>query len=280
MSRSRQSTTSTPTRIVQGEGEDDEPPGGRPFVVSGDERLSVSVVAADFEAGTRLARHRHRRAQLVYAIEGVMTVEAGRGLWVVPPLRALWVPAGLVHSIRMTGRVRMRTAYFDRSLLSSVELPARPVVVSVSALLREVLVRLVDGQTQGEERRARLLAVLLDELVEAPASPLEIPMPADPRLRRIAEALLADPADARDLAAWASVAGVAERTLARLFPAETGLTLVRWRQQVRLLRALERLALGEAVTSVALDLGYAGTSTFVKLFRESLGVTPGKYFAP
>ena len=250
-----------------------------PFIEPGDAHPGVLVVAADFEAGTRLARHRHRRAQLVYAIEGVMTVEAGRGLWVVPPLRALWVPAGLVHSIRMTGRVRMRTAYLDGSVLSSIDLPGKPVVFSVSALLREVLVKLVDGVAQDENRRARLLAVLLDELVESPTSPLEIPMPADPRLRRIAEALLANPADPRDCAEWARVAGVAERTLARLFPAETGLTLVRWRQQVRLLRALERLALGEAVTTVALELGYAGASSFVKLFRESLGVTPGKYFA-
>jgi AraC-like DNA-binding protein len=56
------------------------------------------------------------------------------------------------------------------------------------------------------------------------------------------------------------------------------MTLVRWRQQIRLLRALERLAGGESVTAVTMDLGYGSVSAFVKLFRESFGVTPGRYF--
>ena len=57
------------------------------------------------------------------------------------------------------------------------------------------------------------------------------------------------------------------------------MTFVRWRQQVRLLGALERLGSGQPVTTVALEMGYTSTSAFVKLFRESLGVTPGRYFA-
>ncbi len=252
------------------------------MVPSGDESSAVSGVAADFDAGHRLGRHRHRRAQLVYAVEGVMTVETDAGLWVVPPLRALWVPAGVVHSIRMTGRVRMRTVYFDASVLARIATSPSCTVVSVSSLLRELIVKAVDEESGGSasdpERRQRLVSVLLDELVVAPVDPLEVPMPRDARLRRIADALLADPSDARDQRAWARVAGVSERTLARLFPQETGMTLLRWRQQVRLLRALERLALGEPVTAVALDMGYASTSAFVKLFRESLGVTPGRYF--
>ena len=71
---------------------------------------------------------------------------------------------------------------------------------------------------------------------------------------------------------------MSERTLARVFPEQTGMTLARWRQQLRLLRALERLALGEAVTAVAIDLGYGSVSAFVRMFRDSFGVTPGRYF--
>lgn len=250
-----------------------------PIVPSGDETIAVSGVAADFDAGHRIGRHRHRRAQLVYAVEGVMTVQTDVGLWVVPPLRALWLAPGVVHSIRMTGRVRMRTVYFDHAVLEGMTALPRCAVVTVSPLLRELVVKVVELDAEDGPRREHLVAVLLDELVTAPVDPLEVPMPRDARLRRIADALLADPSDSRDAEAWARVAGVSERTLARLFPDETGMTLVRWRQQVRLLRALERLALGEAVTTVALDMGYASTSAFVKLFRESLGVTPGRFFA-
>jgi AraC-like DNA-binding protein/quercetin dioxygenase-like cupin family protein len=253
-----------------------------PVVPSGDETELVSGVAADFADGHRLPSHRHVRAQLVYAVEGVMTVETAEGFWVVPPLRALWVPAGVAHSIRMSGRVAMRTVYFDPGVLAETSTPDRCAVLGVSGLLRELLVRVVEhdeGRAPMEPaRRARIVAVLLDELVESPVNPLEVPMPRDERLRRIADAVRADPADHRDLAAWASFAGIGERTLARLFPQETGMTFVRWRQQVRLLAALERLAAGEPVTNVALETGYASTSAFVKLFRESFGVTPGRYF--
>ncbi len=253
------------------------------MVASGDESDVVSGVAADFESGHRLGRHRHRRAQLVYAVEGVMTVETDEGLWVVPPLRALWVPPGVVHSIRMTGRVQMRTVYFDAAALAQASPPARCAVLGVSPLLRELIVRIVESDASGEKiepsHRYRIVGVLLDELCESPVNPLEVPMPHDPRLRRIADVVLAEPSDNRDLAAWASFAGIGERTLARLFPSETGMTFVRWRQQVRLLRALERLGVGESVTTVALETGYSSTSAFVKLFRESFGVTPGRYFA-
>jgi AraC-like DNA-binding protein len=91
--------------------------------------------------------------------------------------------------------------------------------------------------------------------------------------------VLADPADRRTLAAWARPAGASVRTLARLFTRETGMGFRGWRQQVRLLRALERLAAGEAVTTVALDLGYDSPSAFVAMFRRALGTTPGRYFA-
>lgn len=221
----------------------------------------------------------------MYAVEGVMTVETAAGLWVVPPFRAVWLPAQVPHAIRMTGRVRMRTLYFDPSVATAVDVPRECTVLQVAALLRELIVRVVEMASHAgpvlppdRARRDRLVEVVLDELVAAPVAPLAIPMPADVRIRRIADALLADPSDDRDAAAWARVAGLSERTLARLFPEQTGMTLGRWRQQVRLLRALERLALGEAVTTVALEMGYTSTSAFVTLFRESLGVTPGRYF--
>lgn len=265
-----------------------------PLVWSGDESRAVSGIAADFKDGERLARHRHRRAQLVYAVEGVMTVKTETGLWVVPPLRAVWLPPGVAHSIRMTGRVRMRTVYFDPDILERAATPVRCCVLTVSPLMRELIVRIVEHDDSGRTavtpqdggkaaprasgRHERLVAALLDELVESPVACLEIPMPSDARLRRIAEAVTREPADPRDIPAWARFAGVGERTLARLFPEQTGMTFVRWRQQVRLLRALERLALGESVTTVAMDLGYGSISAFVRLFRESLGVTPGRYF--
>jgi AraC-like DNA-binding protein len=102
-------------------------------------------------------------------------------------------------------------------------------------------------------------------------------MPADPRLRRIVQSLITDPADQRDLDEWANVVGASKRTLTRLFPAQTGMTFRTWRQQRRLLRALELLASGKNVTTVGLELGYENTSAFIAMFRRCLGQTPTQY---
>jgi AraC-like DNA-binding protein len=153
-------------------------------------------------------------------------------------------------------------------------------VLQVSPLLRELIVRVVafEGPYAESGREARLVAVLLDEVAAARTAPLHLPTPRDPRLRVITERLAADPGDKRSLAVWARSAGASARTLARLFQQETGSSFAHWRQQARLLRALERLAAGDPVTTVALDLGYDSPSAFITMFRSRLGATPGRYF--
>ena len=159
-------------------------------------------------------------------------------------------------------------------------LPTTPAVVQVRPLLREIILGVVAFRQPypADGREARLAAVLLDELVVARTAPLHLPMPRDPRLRRITDRLLVDPADRRPLEGWARTAGASTRTLARLFRRDTGLGFADWRREARLLRALERLAAGEAVTTVALELGYDGPSAFIAMFRARLGTTPGRYF--
>jgi AraC-like DNA-binding protein len=234
--------------------------------------------ATDFPAGHAIGRHRHASAQLIYAASGVMSVATEQGRWVVPPQRAVWVPPDVPHSIRMAGAVEMRTLYLRPTLLADP--PRTCCVVQVSPLLRELILRAmrINGAYAESSREAHLVRVLVDELETARVAPLHLPMPRDPRLARVARGLIADPADARTLEAWTRAAGASDRTLQRRFRAETGLSFGKWRQQVRLLRALERLAAGAAVTEVAFDLGYDSPSAFVTMFRRALGTTPGRYF--
>src|SRR5262245_26387849 len=221
---------------------------------------SLVALAVDWHDGHRIPWHRHRVAQLLYARRGVMTVTTADGAWVVPPLRAVWVPPGMAHTIHMTGSVEMRTVYLASSLCAA--LPAACRVVQVTPLLRELVLRAVDFPARyaraGAEARAA--AVLVDEIRGAAVAPLHLALPSDPRALRVARALLAEPGDPRPLGAWAKPAGASARTLARLFRRETGASFRAWRQQLRLLRALERIASGDAVTRVALELGYASPS--------------------
>ena len=235
-------------------------------------------LAAEYAPGAEIALHLHPFAQLLYASSGVMTVTTEHGTWVVPPERAVWVPARVRHSIRMTGRVSMRTIYLSDALGPLAG--AACCVVQVSPLLRESLLRAIAfAQPYAEAGpEARLVAVIADEIRAAPTAPLHLPLPRDVRARRVADALRANPGDPRTLAEWARVAGASARTLERLFERETSLAFGGWRQQARLLRGLEQLASGEAVTSVALDLGYETPSAFIAMFRRALGTSPGRYF--
>ena len=238
----------------------------------------VVAMAADYPPGHRVPPHRHERAQLVYASAGVMQVSAEAGTWIVPPERAVWVPAKMTHAVAAHGRLEMRTLYIAAE--AAERLMPLCCVVGVPPLLRELILRAVTLPPDYDEAGAegRIMALILDEIRALPAAPLHLPQARDPRLARVTEALIANPGDARTLAELATQAGASPRTLARLFVKETGLTFGAWRQRARLLQALSRLAEGRAVTTTALDLGYDSPSAFIAAFKRSFGVTPAKYF--
>lgn len=239
----------------------------------------LAAMAKDYPDGWVNDWHRHTRAQLVYASSGVMTITTPDGSWVVPPNRGLWIPRGVDHHIVMAGPVTMRTLYIAAD--AAAGLPPACRVVAVSALLRELILRAVELPILYDEAgpSGRLAALIFDELRLLPTVPLHLPNPQDARLMRLCAALRHNPADPRTLAAWGAAVGASARTLARMFVKETGMSFAAWRAQVRLLAALARLAAGEKVTSVALDLGYDSPSAFIAMFRRQLGVTPSRYFA-
>jgi AraC-like DNA-binding protein len=238
----------------------------------------IAAMAKDFAAGFRVARHCHERAQLIFAASGVMQVTASGGIWVVPPQRGLWVPAAIEHAIHCTGAVAMRTLYIRED--ATGELPKSVCVLAVQPLLRELILEAVKLPVDYAERDrdGRIMALILDELRALPILPLHLPMPRDARLVRICTAVMRSPALRRPLDAWGSEVGASSRTLARLFLRETGMSFGAWCRQARLLDALARLADGQKVTSVALDLGYDSPSAFTSMFRRHLATTPSRYF--
>lgn len=247
------------------------------------ETLPQPVIAfgRELARGDSLPLHQHRRAQLVYASSGVMTVSTRAAAYVVPPQRAVWMPGGIEHRIEARSDVAMRGLYFDMDLAPDITaaLPTEVCVLQVSPLLREsILAAIADGPNcPPNSPQSRIMSVIIDQLCKPLVSTLALPMPSEPRLHRIARMLIADPADSRSLGDWANVVGVSERTLSRLFMAQTGMSFRAWRQQRRLLRALELLATGEAVTAVALELGYESASAFIAMFRRCFGTTPRQY---
>lgn len=228
--------------------------------------------------GHRLPTHTHDWPQLIYAVRGVISVIAGSGSWVVPPMRALWVAAGVAHALHMRGAVQMQTLYFRPDVAPAIN--ADCCVISVEPLLRELIVSIVaagwlDDSMPSHRARLRLL---LELLTLVPERPLSLPMPRDPRARIVAERVL-DRLDADVSAtAFARSSGASSRTIERLFLDQTGMTFGRWRQQARLLEAIRLLGEGTPVTAVARQVGYRSPSAFVAAFRKCLGRTPAQYF--
>jgi AraC-like DNA-binding protein len=198
-----------------------------------------------------------------------MTVQTDDGTWVVPSHRAVWIPAGIEHSIAMSGHVSMRTLYVVPDLAE--QMPDNCCVIIVAPLLRELILHAI---ANGPLRRdvpehLRLAGVLRDQLRAVPAAPLDLPMPRDARVQEVAERLRDEPADNTPADSLARTAGASRRTFERIFRKETGMSFGEWRQL---------LARGESVTSTALEVGYDSTSAFIAAFSKVLGTTPGRYY--
>jgi transcriptional regulator GlxA family with amidase domain len=145
--------------------------------------------------------------------------------------------------------------------------------------MRELLLTLTGPRELDPAVRDRFIQVAVDELVEAPELPLHLPEPSDDRLRAITDLLHADPANTATLAELGKVVGASDRNLSRLFHSELKMSFRQWRIQLRIHHALVLLAAGHTITDTALACGWSNPSTFIEVFSDVLGQTPGRYQA-
>lgn len=239
----------------------------------------IVTLAKNDKTASHYPWHSHFRAQLAYATEGIMRVSTTEGRWLVVPQQAVWIPPGVAHQVDTKGPTATRFLYVHPTACAG--LPENCSVLGISGLLRELILRVVSFGNDAPltAAQSRLIAIVPDELRALPPEPLYLPLPQDARLRAITDTLANEPADNRGLTAWAGAAGASESTLARLFIKETNMTFGAWRQRLRLVTAVGRLAEGQSVTVVAYDLGYESPSAFIAMFKRNLGQTPGRYLS-
>jgi len=234
----------------------------------------VAAMAKKFPPGFEITPHSHARDQLLYAVSGVMRVQTDTEAWIVPPDRAVYLPAGTRHTVGIRGDLEMRTLYIDGSAAAGIV--RRPSVLEVSNLLRALVLALIEEPILYDEggRGGLIARLILLELGAARRLPLMVPMPTDRRLRRVCDALLANPESAATLDGWALEAGASARTLARLFKRQLNMGFAAWRQRVRFHNAVEALAAGQSIGRVARDNGYRSASAFSAAFRKAMGTAP------
>ena len=218
--------------------------------------------------------------QLFYSLNGLFVVHSDAGHWVVQPDALLQLLPGIAYTIRKADQVSVRS--ITLSEMPSQGLKAQNGLYSLTPLLRELLEALYltpakhDGNT---DSKALLLAELLtesgirrDETTHRCRS-----MPSDPRIAHICDYVYDNLDAPRTLQEWATELNNDTRTLHRLFVREFGISFVQWRQQTRLVAALEWLAEGRPIMDVALDLGYQTQSAFAAMFRRNTGITPSEW---
>lgn len=271
----------------------------------------VRVRARTMQADTHFKPHAHAWAQLAYCAVGIVQVTAEQKgqtadqiTYIVPPTRAVWIAPGAQHHITVLEAAEFRTLYIDASATPKGWAGCR--VIVVSPLLREAIQALDEidphaslppegavsvlgrpgGRTAarhlaGSVREQLLTRLTLDEIEHADTQALGVPLPhpesGDKRLRALCEAVLRAPSERATLAEWAADIGASERTAARLFRDELGLSYQQWRQQAILAHALPLLARGQPISSVAAASGYASDSAFSAMFKAAMGQSPSHF---
>jgi AraC-like DNA-binding protein len=230
------------------------------------------------QADTLVELHTHPWPQLTFSTRGVIRLSTRDGSYIVPPSRALWVPADVPHSISLIEDAELRTVYLHRWLGPAWE---KCEVLEISPLLRALMLALdttPDGlppvDPHAAQRERWIAPLLVDELERATQIRIDVPLPGDKRLRQLCEALLRNPADRATLAERAKAIGASERTVARLFRDQLGMSWQQWRQQAVMAHALPLLARGMAVSQVAAASGYATDSAFCAMFKAATGQSP------
>lgn len=237
----------------------------------------VIGIGNEYPAGHRHPRHRHRRAQLLYAEYGTMLVDTQDRRWIVPPHEGVWIPRGVAHGMRMLSRVGTRSVYFADA--AAEDFPAACQVIGVSALLRQLLIEAADlpAEYAPGSRADKIMALIVDEVRMAPVRPLSLPIPRHARLAARCRAFAQSPGLEVCIDDFCRDLGMSRRSFTRLFRAQTGLSLREWQRRACFQAALQRLLAGEAVTRIALDLGYSSPAAFTAMFRSLAGKSPVEY---
>ncbi|KAA0986534.1 AraC family transcriptional regulator [Pseudomonas sp. ANT_J12] len=232
---------------------------------------------ADFDTHEYASAHRHPWGTLEYSANGVLHMEIGSSRFMSPPQYAVWVPPQTEHSFYSNQPINYRAVCLAPSLCR--DLPQQACTLAISDILKAILKDFAarDVKIPEQDTDVRLAQVLVDQLQQAPEHACYLPYASSPGLLGILEALQAEPGDNRPLAAWATQIHVSERTLARQFVRELGMSFGEWRLRLRFLAAIEALGSQHSIQDIAFDMGYSTGSAFIAMFQRQAGCTPEQY---
>lgn len=237
----------------------------------------VVAIGNEYPDGHVIAPHEHRRGQLLTGASGVIVFGTANSTWVMPPQRGMWIPPATRHHVRVVGSVEMQSLYLEPD--ASIGLPERCEVVAISSFMRSLIAEALELPLEYDAggRAGALMELIHHELRQLPILPLSLQYPSSGLLAARCRRFIEKPDIHETIDGWSQELGISRRSFTRQFRRETGLSFVAWRQQACLLCALPRLAAGESVTSVAIDMGYENPAAFTLMFKNAFGAPPLAY---
>lgn len=237
----------------------------------------IIAIGNSYPAGHRIALHRHRRGQLISGTTGLIVLGTPEGTWVMPPQRGVWIPPATQHHVRMVGAVSMQSLYVEPTAVP--HMPTRCQVVGISPFMRSLITEALDLPLEYEprSRAGAIMRLIQQEMPQLPILPLSLHYPTHGALAERCRGFVERPSIHETIDGWSTQLRMSRRAFTRLFRRETGLSFQAWRQQACLLWAMPRLAAGEAVTTVAIDLGYENPAAFTLMFKRAFGSPPLTY---
>ena len=237
----------------------------------------IVAIGTYYPDGHYIEPHQHRRGQLISSASGVIVLTTPEGTWVMPPQRGMWIPPATQHSVRMVGAVSMQSLYLEPDAVRSMSTHCQ--VVGISPFMRSLLTEALDLPLEYEldGRAGALMQLIQHEMRQLPVLPLSLPYPTHAPLAERCRQFMQRPSIHATIDDWSKALGMSRRAFTRLFRRETGLSFMAWRQQACLLCAMPRLAAGEPVTTIAIDLGYENPAAFTLMFKRAFGSPPLTY---
>jgi AraC-like DNA-binding protein len=227
--------------------------------------------------GSHKPMHSHPWAQFTYASKGVLVIHTDQGTYFTPPLWAVWIPPGIQHEVITSVETERRNFLIE---LGKIERQfTRCLVLEVTPFMRELIQMVAELPVEYEEDgpEGRLAQVFFDQIARMREASFSVPMPTTPSLFKFCTELLRTPEEQHLVHGLARTLGMSERTMARVFQRETGLSFREWRVRLKLLMSVEWLKSSRNVTATAFNCGYDSASAFISAFKKQFSTTPGEF---
>jgi len=253
-------------------------------IISGSTILSETGSAAVaesvwIEGAHRIPVHQHERAQLIHSCDGPIVVELGPTSYLVTPQSALWIPAGIPHAVHAEASVQYVSLFIDNNIANEISTTVQS--IRMQPLLQQLTLTAAEFKQSIElgAPEQRIVDVIIDQLRTLEVCKLVLPLPFDKRLESVIAKMINSPSRALTLQVVADQSNMSARTLERVFKKETGMSFKMWQQHLLVIRAIDRLRDGLPVKSVAIEMGYQSTSSFISMFKRIMDITPASFIA-